>query len=46
MFNLLDLVDIFESYPYNTLLRIASNAAIPVINVKEYSKIKFAKIKA
>ncbi len=36
MSNLLNLVDIFESYPYNTLSRIVSNAVTPAINVKEY----------
>jgi HSP20 family protein len=38
MSNLLNLVDIFESYPYNTLSRIVSNAVTPAINVKEYTK--------
>jgi HSP20 family protein len=38
MSNLLNLVDIFESYPYNTLSRIVSNAVTPAVNVKEYSK--------
>jgi HSP20 family protein len=38
MSNLLNLVDIFESYPYNTLSRIVSNAVTPAINVKEFSK--------
>jgi HSP20 family protein len=38
MSNMLNLIDIFESYPYNTLSRIVSNAVTPAINVKEYSK--------
>jgi HSP20 family protein len=38
MSSMLNLVDIFESYPYNTLSRIVSNAVTPAINVKEYSK--------
>jgi HSP20 family protein len=38
MSNLLNLVDIFESYPYNTISRMVSNAVSPAINVKEYSK--------
>jgi HSP20 family protein len=38
MSNMLNLIDIFESYPYNTLSRIVSNAVTPAINVKEYPK--------
>jgi hypothetical protein len=37
MSNMLNLIDIFESYPYNTLSRIVSNAVTPAINVKEYN---------
>jgi hypothetical protein len=36
MSNILNLIDIFESYPYNTLVSIVSNAAA-AINVKEYN---------
>jgi HSP20 family protein len=38
MNNMLNLVDILESYPYNTLSRIVSNAVTPALNVKEYAK--------
>jgi HSP20 family protein len=39
MSNLLNLVDsIFDSYPYNTISRVAGNATVPAINVKEYPK--------
>jgi HSP20 family protein len=39
MSNLLNLVDsIFDSYPYNTMSRVSSNATLPAINVKEYEK--------
>jgi hypothetical protein len=37
MSNMLNLIDIFESYPYNTLVPIVSNAATAAINVKEYN---------
>jgi HSP20 family protein len=38
MSNTLNLIDIFESYPYKTFPWIVSNAVTPAINVKEYSK--------